>query len=347
MLRQFTVLGKLKFLRHRQLLCRLSVALFLGSGEAARAASDDGAAEAEPQDPSNVGSLLETHYPPSVDGPGLQIPWLPTQLYFDTGWGRSGDLTALPYVAGNARNVHFTLGGNWRWRRFSFEAEVPFLNVTLLHVTQVVGGPPQNPDDVDQTIYSFGDVRLGANWSLPLTTVANLVGGFGLRTRLATHTAQYHFQVDDLITTYVFPYYFHIAPTFILGGALGRFTFVMNQGALFFVGPDGYYLDQKIVEPTIMFWDAHYAVAYSPVNWVGISLELVTTIQLNHVPGADFQKFNDVRAAWLAPGIQFHSGPWRVDVIGRYGLNRGEELLGVLEYVGERSITLRMGRAFQ
>ena len=44
---------------------------------------------------------------------------------------------------------------------------------------------------------------------------------------------------------------------------------------------------------------------------------------------------------------QFHAGPWRLDVIGRYGLNRGEELLGVLEYVGERSINLRLGRAFQ
>jgi hypothetical protein len=327
----------------QELARRLAVVLILGWGAVARAASGDATPAALPDEPS----LLETHYPPSVDGPGLQIPWLPTHLYFDTGWGRSGDLTALPYVAGNARNLRFAVGGAWRWRRFSFEAEVPFLNVTLLHVTQIVGGPPQNHDDVDQTIFSFGDVRAGATWTLPLSTFADLVGGFGLRTRLATHTAQYHFQVDDLITTYVFPYYFHIAPTAILGGALGPFTFVMNQGALFLVGPDGYYLDQKIVEPTIVFWDAHYAVAYTPVRWFGLSLELVTTIQLNHVPGIDFQKFNDVRAAWLAPAIQLYMGPWRVDVIGRYGLNRGEELLGVLEYVGERSINLRLGRTFK
>jgi hypothetical protein len=250
-------------------------------------------------------------------------------------------------VAGNAQNIRFTLGGAWRWRRFSFEGEVPFLNVTLLHVTQIVGGPPQNPDDVDQTIYSFGDVRLGATWTQPLVGTDTLVGGFGLRARLATHTAQYHFDVDDLVTTYVFPYYFHIAPTVILAGVLGPFTFVMNQGALFLVGPDGYYLDQKIVEPTIIFWDAHYAVSYSPIPFLGMSLELVTTIQLNHVPGIDFQKFNDVRAVWLAPGLQFHVKGWRVDLIGRYGVNRGEELLGVLEYVGERSVTLRVGRAFK
>jgi hypothetical protein len=337
-------LWKLKFVPRRSVACLLAVTAILGGRSLARAASDDAAP------PPDELSVLATHAPPTVDGPGLQLPEAPTQLYFESGFGRSGDLSSLPYVAGNARNLYFALGGVWRWGRFAFEAEVPFLNVTLIHVTQVVGGPPDDPADVDQTIYSFGDVRVGATWTRALIGNDTLVGGFGLRGRLATHTAQYHFHVatdtDVLYTTYVFPYYFHIAPTAILGGALGRFTFVMNQGALFFVGPDGYYLDQKIVEPTIMFWDAHYAVGYSPARWLGASLELVTTIQLNHVAGVDFQKFNDVRAVWLAPALQFHIEDYRIDVIGRWGVTRGENLLGVLEYVGERSITVRVGRTF-
>lgn len=339
MLRQFGDLWKLKFVG-RNLACLLGMIAVIGGSRVARGGMSDET------------SVLATHAPPTVDGPGLQLPAAPTQLYFDVGFGRSGDLSSLPYVAGDARNLRFALGGIWRWRDFAFEAEVPFLNVTLIHVTQVVGGPPDDPNDVDQTVYSFGDVRGGATWTRALVGDDDLVGGFGLRTRLATHTAQYHFHVatadntDVLYTTYVFPYYFHIAPTLILGGALGRFTFVMNQGALFFVGPDGYYLDQKIIEPTMVFWDAHYAVGYSPARWIGASVELVTTIQLNHVSGIDFQKFNDVRAVWLAPALQFHVNTYRIDVIGRWGTTRGENLLGVLEYVGERSITVRVGRTF-
>jgi hypothetical protein len=342
MLRQFAVLGKLKFVPRRQLAYLLAVAASLGLEDLARAASDDETPDTEAPPPS----LLETHYPPTVDGPGLQLPYQPTQLYFDTSFGRSGDLSSLPYVAGNARNLRLTLGGVWRWRRFAFEAEIPFLNVTLLHVTQVVGGPPDNPDDVDQTVFSFGDVRLGGTWTLPVIGEDTLVAGVGFRSRLASHTAQYHFDVDGVTTTYVFPYYFHLAPTVILGGALGRFTFVMNQGPLFFVGPDGYYIDLKIVEPTMMFWDSHYAVSYSPVQAFGASLELVTTIQLNHVTGMNFGKFNDIRAVWLAPAVQFHFDAYRVDVIGRIGTSRGENLLGVLEYVGERSILVRLTRTF-
>ena len=51
-------------------------------------------------------------------------------------------------------------------------------------------------------------------------------------------------------------------------------------------------------------------------------------------------------SAWLAPAVQLHFGGYRLDAIGRIGISRGENLLGVLEYVGERSITVRLTRRF-
>ncbi len=43
-----------------------------------------------------------------------------------------------------------------------------------------------------------------------------------------------------MLVSYVFPYYFHIEPTVIVGGALGRFSYVVNEGILdVFWGPDG------------------------------------------------------------------------------------------------------------
>ena len=50
---------------------------------------------------------------------------------------------------------------------------------------------------------------------------------------------------------------------------------------------------------------------------------------------------------WVAPALQIHPVPgYRVDLIARLGLTRGQELYGVLEYVGTHSFTLRATRAF-
>ena len=108
--------------------------------------------------------------------------------------------------------------------------------------------------------------------------------------------------MDGSLADFSIPYYFHVEPTLILGGALGRFTFVVNQGAIALLGPDGNFQDQHIIVPTIYFWDAHYAVSYAPWSFLGASVELATDVQLNHIAGVDFAKFNDIRAVWVAPG---------------------------------------------
>ncbi len=288
-------------------------------------------------------SVLQTFYPPPVDGPALRLPESPTRLYIDAAYASSNDLSVLPYIEGKGTNVRFALGGVWRWRRFSFEAELPFANVTTLDVTRVPGGVP---DPEKQTGTALGDLRVGAVWTERLAGEA-LVAGLGYRTRLATHTTRFDFYLptDGSSVSYVFPYYFHLEPTVVVGGALGRFTYTVNEGLLAMLGPDGDFLGMHIIVPTLMFWDSHVAVSYAPVDFLGASVELGTDVQINKVNDPQFP-IDSLRSAWLAPALQFHLGDWRLDAIARIGLGRKTEQFGVLEYVGTSSYTLRATLAF-
>jgi hypothetical protein len=313
---------------------------------AGAAAGEEPAADGAIADGAPPGDALATYYPPPVGGPELRLAESPTRLYVDGAYAVADDLSALPYIAGRARNLRFAAGGAWRWRRFALEGEIPFLNVTHVDVSAVLNQPPL-PEDAHQTTLSIGDLMLGASWTTPLVGTETLVGGFGIRGRFPTHTTQFDFHLmDGSLAIFTLPYYFHVEPTLILGGAVGRFTFVVNQGAIALLGPDGN-LDQQVIHvPTIVFWDAHYAVSWAPWPFLGASVELATDIQINHVNGVDFTKFNDVRALWIAPALQGHFGDYRIDLIARRGLSRGQELYGVLEYVGTSSYTLRLTRAF-
>jgi hypothetical protein len=298
-------------------------------------------------------SVLSTYYPPPVDGPELRLPESPTRLYVDGAYAASSDLSALQLIEGSAKNVRLAVGGTLRWHRFAFEAEVPFVEVTTVDVTAVSGGQPPIPQDAHQTGISFGDVRLGAIWTEHLVGDA-LVAGFGLRVRLPTHTTNFTFHVQSTPTAtpiplvYGFPYYAHIEPAAILGGALGRFTFVVNEGLEVLWGPNGQIDGQEVVVPTIMFWDSHVAVAYAPVDVVGASVELGTDVQVNDTNDPMFP-ISNIRSAWVAPALQLHFGDYRVDLIARLGLPKvahGTDAYGVLEFVGTNSYTLRVGRTF-
>jgi hypothetical protein len=301
-----------------------------------------------PRSPEAGLSFLETYYPPPVDGPELRLPESPTRLYVDGAYASSSDLSALQLIRGSGKNVRFSVGGAWRWHRFAFEGEVPFVQITTLNVTALTGGQPPIPEDAKQTGSSFGDARVGVNWTQRLVG-DQLVGGFGLRSRLATHTTNFSFHLQDgSLLTFVFPYYFHIEPTAILGGAIGRFIFVVNEGLDVFWGPDGTIEGQLIVVPTIVFWDSHVAVSYSPWDFLGASVEFGTDIQVNDVNDPQFP-IQNIRSAWLAPAVQIHLADWRVDLVARLGLTglaAGTEAFGVLQYIGTNSYTLRVGRSF-
>ena len=350
-----------------KVLTALLLTLLAARASTARADEDDDAKAARPAEPAEPAqpaeparpaepaaddlapaetSVLSTYYPPPVDGPALRLPESPTRLYFDGAFAQSKDLSALQVIAGSGYNFRFALGGAWRLRHFTFDAEIPFLQVTTIDVTAVAGGGPPAPEDAHQTGFSFGDVRVGAIWTVPLAGEA-LVGGFGLRTRLATHSTrfQFHLATDNSLITDSFPYYFHIEPTAILGGALGRFTFVINEGVLAMIGPNGVVEGQEVIVPTIIFWDSHVAVGYAPFDVLGASVELGTDMQINSVNDPQFV-VKDVRSAWVAPALQLHFGNTRVDLIARIGLTGGATFFGVLEYVGTSSYTLRVTRTF-
>jgi hypothetical protein len=358
MLRHFAFLGKLKLVlavapsvaRPVQTLF-LTVALVLGLISGAHAWAENGPPGEVPDALPPDDSTLATYYPPPVDGPSLRLPEPATRLYADGSLALSNDLSALPYIEGRGRNFRFAVGGVWRWRRFAFDAEIPFLNVTTLDVDSVLNiqkADLARPSDAHQSSFAFGDIRVGATWTTPLVGQQTLVGGLGFRTRFATHTTKFTFLLADKQTEadFIIPYYFHLEPTLILGGAFGRLTFVVNQGVIALVGPDGNFDQQYIVVPSIYFWDAHYAIAYAPWSFLGASVELTTDIQLNHIAGVDFAKLNDIRAAWVAPALQIYFDEFRIDLIARIGLNRGQELLGVVEYVGTHSFTARLTRTF-
>ena len=311
------------------------------SEEQSAPAPDDAAPHAPEADEATDAAA---YYPPSVDGPALRLPESLTRLYLDGAYAMSDDLTALPYIAGKGRNFRVALGGGLRWGRFAFDGQLPF-NLTTIDVATVFNMSP-SAEDQHQTAPSLGDLTLGANWTARLAGEA-LIAGAGIRGRLATHTTRFQFHLlDGTLADFRIPYYFHVEPTLILGGALGRFTYVVNQGTVSLYGPDGNFEGEYIRVPSIHFWDAHYAVGWAPWAFLGASVELATLFQLNHIQGVDFAKLNDIRAVWVAPALQVHAGAFRIDAIARFGLTRGQELYGVLEFVGTHSFTLRVTRMF-
>jgi hypothetical protein len=143
-----------------KILAALSLCFAVARAPVARAAEDEPAVGSEPAADNEATaesgqpapapeppqkpelSFLETYYPPPVDGPELRLPESPTRLYLDGAYAASNDLSALPYIVGSGKNFRFSLGGVLRWHRFSFDAEIPFAQVTTLDVTMVPGGTP-------------------------------------------------------------------------------------------------------------------------------------------------------------------------------------------------------------
>jgi hypothetical protein len=318
----------------------ISAAWLAASARAAAAEPPDAAAETD--------AFLARYYPPPIEGPELRLPVSPTRLWLDAGYARADDLSSLPYITGKAWNARFAAGGSWRWGRFAFTGELPLVQATTINVdtlTNISASQLQVPSDAHQTAVSLGDLRVDADWTDHLGDA--IVGGFGLRARLPTHTTGFTFHLADGSTViYRLPYYFHLEPTAILGAAVGRFAFVVNQGAIVLIGPDGDFEGFHIHVPTITFWDAAYAVSWAPLDELGASVELSTDIQLNHVEGADYATFNHLRSVALAPAIQWHVGGYRVDLVARYGFSKGADLFGIMEFSGTTSYTLRVTRPF-
>ena len=286
--------------------------------------------------------------PPSVEAPRLRNAEPRTTLYIDAAYGRSNDLSTLPNIAGKAYGARAAVGGSLKLGRFQLDVELPAAQITTLALVNPNPLFEIDPNDKHQTSISLGDSRLGAQWTgvVPLDEIA-VVAGFGLSLRVPTHTTQYSFHLTDGSPGfYALPYYFHIAPTFILGEALGPVSFVMNQGALILIGPNGKVADLTVVTPTIYFWDAHYGVSARIGDAFAISCLLNTTYLLNKLDPLMFPNLTRVRSAYVIPGVQLHTGAYRIDLMGRIGITRGAEQLGVLTFQGTDSVTVRLTRLF-
>ncbi|HEY4184757.1 MAG TPA: hypothetical protein VGP07_06785 [Polyangia bacterium] len=317
----------------RRLAARVTLAVGLMVASAARAESTSDAFRYDPA---------------AVESPRLRNVEPRTAVYLDAGYARSGDLSALPNIAGSAHGYRMAAGGSLKLGRFQLDVELPAGQVTTLDLIDPNPLFMIDPQDKHQTAVSLGDSRLGAQWTgvLPIDTMA-VVAGFGVSLRVPTHTTRYTFHLTDGSPgLYVLPYYFNIQPTFLLGEALGPVSFVMNQSALILTGPDGTVADIPVVIPNIYFWDAHYGVSVRVADGFALSCVLNTTYQLNKLDVVVFPNLNKVRSAYLVPGAQVHVGAYRIDLVGRFGIKRGAEPLGVLTFAGTDAITLRVSRIF-
>jgi len=298
------------------------------------------------------GRLLAEDAPAPTDAPQLRNVEPVTRLYVDGGYAETPDLSALPFVLGSGSNLRMTVGGSLKLGRFQLETELPSIQSTSLFLTSVPGGMPI-PEDQHQTSRAIGDWRLGAQWTDALPDAVTpagvtLVGGFSLRARIPTHTTRFQFHlVDNSLGVYRFPYYFHVEPALLLGGAIGRFSFVLNQGALVLAGPNGNFGDLHFTVPTLYFWDAHYAVAVRLASFLSVSTELATVFQGNRITDINFQRLNGIRSVAVAPGVAvLLPRGVRLDLVGRWGLTRDADLFGVLSYSGSRSVTVRLSLLF-
>jgi hypothetical protein len=299
------------------------------------------------------GRLLAEDAPAPTDAPQLRNVEPVTRLYVDGGYAETPDLSALPFVLGSGSNLRMTVGGSLKLGRFQLETELPSVQSTSLFLTSVPGGMPI-PEDQHQTSRAIGDWRLGAQWTDALPDAVTpagvtLVGGFSLRARIPTHTTRFQFHlVDNSLGVYRFPYYFHVEPALLLGGAIGRFSFVLNQGALVLAGPNGSFGDLRFTVPTLYFWDAHYAVAVRVASFLSVSTELATVFQGNHIADINFERLNGIRSVAVAPGVAILLPRGvRLDLVGRWGLTRDADLFGVLSYSGSRSVTVRLSLLFR
>jgi hypothetical protein len=303
---------------------------------------------ADEEDPDAAPSPAQFHEEaPGVEAPRMRNIEPRTRLYIDATYAESDDLSALPTIAGSARGARLAIGGSLKLSRFQLDLELPAGQVTRLYLIDANPAFMIDPNDKRQTSVALGDSRLGAQWtaSLPAAGGLETMAGIGLGVRVPTHTGRFTFHfVDGSDGVYVLPYYFHVQPALLFGGYLGPVSFVMNQGALVLLGPDGEVAGLPVVTPTIYFWDAHYALAARLGSVLLLTFAVNTTLQLNRIDEVQFPHLNRVRSVFLIPGAAMRLGAYRVDLVGRLGVTTGADAVGVITYAGTTSVTLRLTR---
>jgi len=294
---------------------------------------------------SDAGAWLWRAYP-AIPAPALRGLQASSRLYLDASVVRSRDLSALPYISGSGINYRTAFGGSWARGGFQLDGEITFAQSTTITVTEVPGGMPI-PEDRTQTATSLGDSYLGASWSSPLSDWPVQLGA-SLRAKIPTHTTIFQFHlIDGSIGRYPFPYYFHIEPAFLGAAGWGPLSLAVNTGPLVLIGPDGNFADLHIVVPTLWFWDSHLALALALGRHFGLSTEFVATVLTSQIDQPEFAKLNGLKAFSVNPGVQLRFDRFQVDLVGRWGLNKGAEAFGVIVFSGTQGVLLRVSFLFE
>lgn len=323
--------------------------------------SAQGAAEDEPQDASRDegqdegqdegngrGDPPETTIAPlpGIDYPSALPLGAGNTLYVDNTYEESTDLSTFAWVRGHGSNERLALGGTLQVGELRLAAEVP-LQYTRLHIDSLQDQPTADQDR-DKVSFSLGDVILGAAYLWHVRSEAiTFHGGFDIRARLPTHTTKYTFQLaSGYGYEFGFPYYLHLAPGLVFALSSRYVSITVNQAVLGMLARDVSLSGIRQTVPNIFFWESHYAVAVIPANWLTLSLELVSCIQLNRVDDAGFTTLHDVKAIDLNPGVTVNFDSYRVALVARLGLTRGSQDFGVITFSGTRAALVRVSYVF-
>lgn len=308
-------------------------------------AQDDGPM-VEPPPAAEPAAAAKSIPPPGIDYPALQTLGGGSSVYLDHTYETSDDLSTFYWVKGHASGYRLALGGSLRLGGFQANLELPVL-LTRLFIDNLGSAPPIAADRQKSSL-SLGDVVGGGSyaWQLPIDSVAAFLG-LGMRVRLPTHTMTYSFQLmDGSPYAFGFPYYFHLAPAGLFLVSHGPLSFTMNQGVLAMLAKNTTLLGLPLNIPNIFFWESHYALSYLPVDWLGLSLELINCIQLSHIGDQNFQNLNHLRAFYLDPALTFDLGSYRIALAGRIGLGNDTQKFGVITFAGWRALLARASYLF-
>jgi hypothetical protein len=335
----------------------LTLGLGLGLASSALAADDDPFEQPPPASaPAAPAEAAKSIDPPGIDYPALQAFGARSSLYIDHTYEYSNDLSTFYWVRGRAAGDRIALGGTLRLGGFHLNVEVPIL-ITRLYIDQLgttkdsagntVPAVPAASNRM-KSAFSLGDVVGGASyaWDLSTDSITALVG-LGLRVRLPSHTMTYSFSLESGgFYNFGFPYYFHLAPAAIGLFVFGPISLTINEGVLAMLAKNTTLLGVPLDIPNVYFWESHYAMSVLATSWLGLSVELISCVQLSHIDAPNFQALNQLKAFYINPGVTFDIGQYRLALAGRLGLGKDTERFGVITFAGSQAFLARLSYLF-
>ena len=297
--------------------------------------------------PSDEPAPFKNFAPPRVDYPGSLQIGRGLVVSLDHTYQATDDLSTFWWVKGRGENYRLALGASYQTGGLQVDAEIP-VQYTRLEIDSMMGLPPTEPDR-KKAGGSLGDLITSGShqWSLP-TRAPQAQVGLGLRVRWPTHTTRFGFGlVDGSILEFNFPYYLHLAPALLLSATHGSFSVVVHQGMLGMLAKDVTIGDVLQRIPNLYFWESHLAAGFRAFDFLVLSIELTSFVQLNRVDVDMMTNLNHIRAVFLNPGVTFEHGNYRLALAGRIGIGgRSSRDFGVITFSGAHAFLARLGYVF-